>query len=81
MQKSVIEGVRERKCACVCVRASTNGISPGFYTIGIQLTGWPVGKLSNPKRKESDKKQIKQTQKRLIDTVCEATLWTYRGQE
>lgn len=70
MQKSVIEGVRERKRACVCVRASTNGISPSFYTIGIQLTGWPVGKLSNPKRKESDKKQIKQTQKdSLIQSV------------
>lgn len=32
--------------------------------------------------KEETKQKANQTNtKRLIDTVCEATLWTYRGQE
>lgn len=75
---SAIGGVWEREDVCL---VSTNGIQPGFYTIGIPLTGQPVGKAFNTQKEGAEQKANQTNTKRLIDTVCEATLWTYRGQE
>lgn len=72
------KGVGERE-KCVCEHQWN--IARFLYTIGIPLTGSQWEKLSNPEKEGAQQKANQTNTKRLIDTVCEATLWTYRGQE